>query len=263
MASEVSGEVTILIDSVLVVASFIAGAINSVAGGGTFFTFPALIFAGVPPVSANATSSVAVFPASFSSAFAYRKDFTHVKELPLGLAIVLSCIGGWFGATVLIATPQQTFVELIPWLLLVATLLFACGKKAGEILRKRYRITMPLILTALLIIAFYGGYFGAGIGILTLALFGLMGMEDINKMNAMKTILSGFINLAAVTNFVTNTAIDWHAVLIMATSAIIGGYLGAAIARKIEQKYIRWTVIGTGSFLTVYFFVQTFLLRRH
>jgi uncharacterized membrane protein YfcA len=257
---EVSVEVTILIDSVLVVTSFVAGAINSVAGGGTFFTFPALIFAGVPPVSANATSSVAVFPASFSSAFAYRKDFTHVKELPLGIAIVLSCIGGWFGATVLIATPQQTFVELIPWLLLIATLLFAYGKKVGEILRKRYRITMPLILSALLVIAFYGGYFGAGIGILTLALFGLMGM---NKMNAMKTILSGFMNLAAVTNFVTNTAIDWHAVLVMATSAIIGGYLGAAIARKIDQKYIRWTVIGTGSFLTVYFFVQTFFLRKH
>jgi uncharacterized membrane protein YfcA len=254
---------TIFIDNVLVVTSFLAGAINSVAGGGTFFTFPALIFAGVPPISANATSSVAVFPASFSSALAYRKDFTQVKGLPLGLAIALSCIGGWVGATVLLATPQQTFVDLIPWLLLIATLLFAYGKKVGEILRKSYRITTPIIMIALLVIAFYGGYFGAGIGILTLALLGLMGMEDINKMNAMKTILSGFMNLAAVTNFVTNTAIDWHAVLVMATSAMIGGYLGAAVARKIEQKYIRWTVIATGSLLTVYFFVQTFVVRRH
>jgi len=253
---------SILFDGVLVVASFVAGAINSVAGGGTFFTFPALIFAGVPPISANATSSVAVFPASFSSALAYRKDFVHIKELPLGLAIGLSCIGGWFGASLLIATPQQTFVELIPWLLLTATLLFAYGKKLGAILRKRFQITLPIIVIAVLGIACYGGYFGAGIGILTLALFGLMGLDDINKMNAMKTILTGFMNLAAVLNFVTNTAIDWHAVLIMATSAMLGGYMGAAIARKIEQRYIRWTVIGTGSFLTVYFFIQTFHFNK-
>lgn len=255
-------ESSILIDGVLVVTSFLAGAINSVAGGGTFFTFPALIFAGVPPVSANATSSVAVFPASFSSALAYRKDFAHIKELPLGLAIAISCIGGWFGASVLIATPQQTFLELIPWLLLIATVLFAYGKKFGVILRKHFQITVPIIMVALLVIAFYGGYFGAGIGILTLALFGLMGMDDINKMNAMKTILTGCMNLAAVTNFVTNTAINWHAVVVMATSAIIGGYLGAAIARKIDQRYIRWTVIGTGSLLTVYFFAQTISTRK-
>lgn len=242
------------VDAWLAVSAFVAGALNSVAGGGTFFTFPALLFAGVSPVSANATSTVAVFPGAFSSALAYRKEFQPLAELPIGLALATCTIGGWLGASILIATPQKTFVELIPWLLLLATLLFAYGKDVGKYLRSKMTIGLPKVIIALFVISMYGGYFGAGIGIMTLALFGLMGLNDINKMNAMKTLLSGCINLAAVINFITNTSIDWHAVVVMATSSVIGGYIGAAVARKADQRYVRWLVIGTGVVLTIYFF---------
>lgn len=243
------------IDILLIVSAFLAGAINSVAGGGTFLTFPALLATGISPIMANVTSSVAVFPGSFSSAYAYRNDFKTNTEIYMPAAIVASLLGGWLGSTVLMHTPQKTFSELIPWLILGATLLFAFGKKGGEKLRNHFKLGKIGTAILFLLIGFYGGYFGAGIGILTLAVMGLLGMSDINKMNGLKTILTGLMNLAAVTNFLFNTKVYWHGMVIMTVSCIIGGYVGAATARQVPQRVVKATVILIGVTLTVYFFV--------
>ena len=245
---------SLTIDLLLVGSAFLAGAINSVAGGGTFLTFPALLATGITPICANVTSSIAVFPGNFAAAIAYRDDFKKINEIPLPLTIAVSLIGGWFGATVLMHTPQKTFAGLIPWLILSSTLLFAFGKQGGEWLRKRLTINKFGLAFLFLLIGFYGGYFGAGIGILTLAVMGLLGMTDINKMNASKTILTGMMNLAAVTNFLFNTSVYWHGMILMTISCIIGGYVGAAVARKIPQKVVKMIVIGIGVTLTIYFF---------
>ena len=243
----------------LAVAAFFAGAINSVAGGGTFLTFPALLSAGIPPVNANATSTFAVFPGSFSSAFAYRKDFKDSGgDIPIWALVITSLVGGWIGAAILLATPQQVFVVLIPWLLLSATALFAFGKKLGNFVSKNIRLGVVPILMILLVIGFYGGYFGAGMGIMTLALLSLLGLTDLNKMNALKTLATGLINVSAVIVFVSNGAIFWRPALIMAVCAIAGGYLGADLARKVDQKYVRWLVLLIGVTLTAYFFCKQY-----
>jgi uncharacterized protein len=246
---------SITVDFLLVGSAFLAGAINSVAGGGTFLTFPALLAAGISPITANVTSSIAVFPGNFAAAIAYRKDFKNVTELVVIPAIIASLVGGWFGATVLMNTPQKTFVGLIPWLILSSTLLFAFGKQGGDLLRNHVKVNALGTVMLFLLIGFYGGYFGAGIGILTLAVMGLLGMTDINKMNAVKTILTGFMNLAAVVNFLCNTSVYWHGMIIMTIACIIGGYAGAAVARRVPQKIVKMTVILIGVTLTIYFFV--------
>ena len=153
-------------------------------------------------------------------------------------------------------TPQKTFVGLIPWLILSATLLFAFGKKGAELLRSKIKLGTIGTSILFLIIGFYGGYFGAGIGILTLAVLGLIGMTDINKMNGIKTILTGFMNVAAVANFLMNTQVYWHGMIIMTIACIVGGYAGAAIARKVPQQAVKTTVILIGTVLTVYFFYK-------
>ena len=242
------------IDILLVISAFFAGAINSVAGGGTFLTFPALLATGISPIMANVTSSIAVFPGSFSSAYAYRKDLKNNTEIYMPAALLTAAIGGWLGSTVLMHTPQKTFAELIPWLILSATLLFAFGKQGSERLRKHFKLGKVGTAILFSFIGFYGGYFGAGIGILTLAVMGLLGMSDINKMNGLKTVLTGVMNLAAVINFLFNTKVYWHGMVIMTISCIIGGYVGAAVARRVPQKVVKAIVILIGMALTIYFF---------
>jgi uncharacterized membrane protein YfcA len=240
----------------LIVSAFMAGAINAVAGGGTFFTFPALLMAGIPPISANATSTIAVFPGQFSGAYAYREDFKHIESIPLWAVVITSLIGGWSGSAILLATPQQIFVDLIPWLLLLATVLFAIGKSIGQYIAKRVKIGLVPTVILLLIFAVYGGYFGAGVGIITLALLSVLGLTDLNEMNAIKTIANGTTNVAAVFIFIAKGAIVWHPALIMAISAIVGGYLGARIARKVDQRIMRWLIVALGLALSAYYFVK-------
>jgi len=169
--------------------------------------------------------------------------------------VITSLVGGWIGAAILLATPQQVIVELIPWLLLLATVLFAFGKKLGNFVSKNIRLGVVPILMILLVIGFYGGYFGAGMGIM-LALLSVLGFTDLNKMNALKTLATGLMNVSAVIVFVLNGAIFWRPALIMAVCAIAGGYLGADLARKVDQKYVLWLVLLTGVTLTVYFFCK-------
>lgn len=249
---------------VLVIAAMIGGTLNSVAGGGSFFTFPALIATGVPPIAANATSTVALWPGSIASTVAYRKDM-HGSRLTVLMSVV-SLLGGGVGAILLLHTPSPTFQKLIPWLLLVATALFA----VGPMLTKRFRRsggigdglppqsprTLAVMAAVQFVIAAYGGFFGGGIGILMLAALGIMGLTNIHEMNGLKTLLAGCINGVAVITFVIFHAVVWPQAILMLLAAIAGGYAGAAAARRIPPQYVRTFVIVVGCALTAYFFVR-------
>lgn len=248
----------------LFLVAIVGGTLNSVAGGGSFFTVPALIFTGLPALLANTTSTFSLWPGSAASVGAYRRELIQQR---LGFVVLLvgtSLIGGVLGALLLLHTPQGTFVLLLPYLLLVATLLFAVSGPVMRRLRSRHvvkaQMTLPVMIGAALaqfIIAIYGGYFGGGIGILMLATLALMGMEDIHVMNALKTLLATGINGVAVVAFIAANKVIWPQALVMTVGALLGGYGGAAFARKIEQKWIRGFVVVTGCAMTLYFFVTT------
>jgi uncharacterized membrane protein YfcA len=248
----------------LFIAAILAGTVNAVAGGGTFFTVPTLIFTSVPAVLANTTSTVAIWPAAVSSAGAYRKELVKQPRNLLILLVCISLIGGIIGAILLLSTSNQAFIHILPYLLLVATVLFAASPVITAKLRTRsiekVKFSWGLLLGVSFVqflVAIYGGYFGGGIGILMLAVFGLMGMDDIHAMNALKVLLTLCINGVAVVIFIVQGAVLWPQAIVMALGAIIGGYGGAYYARKIKQSWIRWFVISYGIFLTIYFFVTS------
>jgi uncharacterized protein len=254
---------TILQASLLFIAAILGGTLNSVAGGGSFIGFPALIFTGVPPIEANATNTVALWPGSVASVRAYRKELATQNRRLLFVLGITSLVGGVLGAVLLLRTPQSTFVQLIPYLLLLATLLFTFSKPITTLLRKYIPredslswLTLLVVAFFQLIIAIYGGYFGGGIGILMLATLGLMGMENINEMNAVKTLLQTCINGVAVITFIVAGAVEWPQAILMIVGAIIGGYGGAYYARKIEQRWVRLFVMLVGFGLTLYFFIR-------
>lgn len=246
---------------VLFFAAMLGGGINSVAGGGTFFIFPALIFAGVPPISANATSTIAVWPGTLASVAAYRKELRLQRDR-IPLLVATSLAGGGLGAWILLQTPSKTFEFLIPWLLLGATLLFALSGRITRVLRQSLGTVfahsgwhLAGMVAMQLVIAVYGGYFGAGIGILMLALLGLMGMENIHEMNALKTVLGSCINGIAVVVFIAGGAIWWTQAAVLVVGAVLGGYFGAHFARRLPKQKVRNFVIGYGLLMSAYFFL--------
>ena len=239
----------------LIVAAYAAGVLNAVAGGGSFLTFPALVFAGVPPVAANATSTVAVCPGALAGAYGYRNELGRLTEVNLPSFIGISLVGGLLGALLLLWTPDATFSAIIPWLLLFATALFAAGPKMAAWIRKKTQLGPVGVLVVQFLIAVYGGYFGGGIGILMLATFGVFGLTDIHAMNGLKSLLSGLLNAVAVVAFVAGGVVYWPEALIMLVACVAGGYSGARIARRIPPPYLRKFVILVGSAMTVYFFL--------
>jgi len=249
-------------------AAAIGGGLNAVAGGGSFLTLPALIFAGVSPVVANATSTLALWPASISSTFAYRGDIkTSTRWLViLGLT---SVAGGLAGALLLVRTSDSSFLRLLPWLMLIAAATFTFGNKlrpkralasSGDSHRFEHggawHPSMLGIVAIQLVIAAYGGYFGGGMGIMMLASFALAGMSNIHEMNGLKALLGVSINGLALLTFVLSGAIQWQYGLTMAAGGILGGYSTAAFARKLEPRYVRIFVIVVGWGMTVYFFAR-------
>jgi uncharacterized membrane protein YfcA len=264
------------------VAAILGGTLNGVAGGGTFLTLPALIFyAGVLPVEANATSTMALWPASLAATWALRKELLRQNKTLLLVLGIAGLVGGAAGAWLLYVTPQSTFVKLIPYLLLLATVLFAMSPQINARLQQRAagrrkelavegtgsRPSAPEharfswqalsgIALLELVLAVYGGYFGGGIGILTLAVLGLIGMEDLNEMNAVKNTLVACINGVAIVLFIVFGIIVWANALVMITGAIIGGYGGVYFARKIDQRIVRSFVLLVGVVMTAYFFYE-------
>ncbi len=237
--------------------AFVAGVINSVAGGGSFLSFPALVFVGIPSVAANATNTVALFPGQLASAWAYRHDFPTLEGLRPTTIIGISVAGGIAGSLLLIYTPQQAFDALVPWLLLFATVLFTVSKRLVPWLRSYVRLgPVPLCMVQFLL-AIYGGYFGGAVGILMLALFGLFGIDHIHSANALKTLLSGLVNAVAVACFIAAGLVAWEPAAVMLVSAVGGGYWGARLARKMAPDHVRWAVIATGTIMFVVFLVRT------
>jgi len=242
-------------------AALLGGTLNAVAGGGTFLTVPALIFSGVLPITANATSTVALWPGSLASASAYRRELA--TERPLALLLGgSSIVGGALGAIILLHTSQSAFVHLLPYLLLVATLLFIISKPLNDRLRKTTSETVTfsprarwITVAVQFVIALYGGYFGGGASILVLALLSMMNVGTIHAMNALKTLLAASINGVAVIFFVVAGVVVWPQALTMLVGAIIGGYGGASIARRLDPRIIRIFVIVIGITMTIYFFV--------
>jgi uncharacterized membrane protein YfcA len=243
----------------LFVAAVLGGAINSVAGGGSFIAFPALLLTGSAPIPANATNSVALWPGSAASAIAYRRELRDVRRelVPLGAAALL---GGLGGSLLLLRTSERAFVLLIPWLLLFATILFSFGGWVGA-RNRRVKASISVGIVAQFLISIYGGYFGGGMGIMMLAVLSLLGMEDIHRMNALKTVLATLVNGVAVAAFIVADAVDWTRGLVMIAGGIIGGYAGAAVARRVDAKSVRRLVLAIAWTMTVYFFVRTYAPR--
>jgi uncharacterized protein len=246
----------------LLVAGALGGALNSVAGGGSFVSFPALLFVGVPPIPANATSTVALWTGVTASGGAYRNRLDVPKRVMIPL-LVTSFIGGLAGAVLLLKTPAHTFMQVLPWLMLGATLLFVFGKKlAGSRASSvgRDATTAAIIGASIfeLFVAIYGGYFGGGVGIVNLAMLATVGMTDIHAMNALKSVLGMAINGVAVVAFIVARAVYWPHAVVMIAGAVVGGYFGAHYAQKLPQAWIRWFVIAVGTGMTVYFFVKAY-----
>jgi uncharacterized membrane protein YfcA len=244
---------------VLFIAAALAGILNSVAGGGSFISFPALIFTGVLPIPANATSTVALWPGSVAALGAYRKRLPRSARVLVTLSLV-SLVGGVAGAVLLLHTPQATFMHLVSYLFGVATVLFTFGRRLTERVHKLIKAVGPPSWAAVtgatllqLVIAVYGGFFGGGIGILMLALLEMMRMEDIHAMNGVKSLLAAAINGAAVVTFIMARAVVWPQATLMIMAAILGGYGGAHLAQKIPARVVRGFVIGVGCFMTLYF----------
>jgi uncharacterized membrane protein YfcA len=237
------------------VAAFAAGMLNSVAGGGSFLSFPALVFAGVPPISANATNNAAMWVGTIGSARGYREEIRENRSLLLPV-LVASAVGSLIGALLLLLTPQALFVHLIPWLLLFATLLFA----VSPLLRRRTERApgyAPWQIAAQFAVAIYGGYFGAGMGILMLAVLACSGLPSLNAQNAIKNVLAVAINGVALVPFVLARIVDWRFAVPMAVLALAGGYCGARLFRRLSQPVSRALVITIGVVMTMVFFARS------
>jgi uncharacterized protein len=260
-------------------AALLGGAVNSVAGGGSFLSFPALLFTGMAPIAANATNTVAMWPGTLASTFAYRNAFTPLAKRLLPPLVLVGIVGGVAGAFILLRTPPATFLHLIPWLLLTATLLFVFSSRMTSWVRGRAgqspsgvpgdsqladsaaaaRLPRGLLLIGLaleLVVAIYVGYFGAGAGILMLSILAILGLENIHAMNGMKTLLVSVVNGVAIVTFIYARVVVWPQALLMLVGASIGGYGGAYIAQKMNPQHVRYMVIAIGFAMAAYFFYR-------
>ncbi|HYM59258.1 MAG TPA: sulfite exporter TauE/SafE family protein [Thermoanaerobaculia bacterium] len=246
------GEIT-----VIVLAALAAGMINSIAGGGTLISFPALLWIGRDPIMANATNTVALWPGSLAGMIGFRRELATVRRWML-LLMIPALAGGALGAVLLLHTSSSTFKRLVPFLILGATLLLAFQ----EVIARSFRIvatahenpTTGWVVFAFsfqFLVGIYGGYFGAGIGILMLAALGLIGLTDLHQMNGLKNLLAICINGVAAIYFALSGAVHWPDAAIMAVASIAGGYIGARVARRLGRKFVRGAVVAIGLIMTV------------
>jgi uncharacterized protein len=247
---------------VILGAGVLAGMINSIAGGGTLVSFPALLWLGRDPILANATSTVAIWPGSLAGAYGFRRELSTVRRWLL-LLVIPSILGGAAGSWLLLRTPSSTFERLVPFLILAATLLLAAQeavtRRLGTVARAHEKPApgwVTFVFFFQFLVGIYGGYFGAGIGILMLAALGLIGLTDMHQMNGLKNVLAVAINGIAAIYFALANAVVWSDVFVMMLGTIVGGYLGAHTARRLGRKFVRAAVVVIGVVMSVALFLK-------
>ncbi len=248
-----SGMIEILL---ILTAGFGAGVVNALAGGGTFLTFPALVFIGIPPVAANATSAVAVFPGYLSAAMGFKKEISDLPRAKLIRASAVSLFGGLIGGLLLLVSSNDVFSVLVPFLLLAATAAFAFQSQIQSWMRRAQFTATPYGTLGLLGVSIYGGYFNGGLGIVLLALFALWSMHDMNQMNGLKNALSFVISAVSVTTFVIAGVVVWYHAILMGGAAIAGGFAGARLAKRLPKSIIRAVIIVIGLGMSIVFFAR-------
>jgi uncharacterized membrane protein YfcA len=240
-----------------------AGVVNAVAGGGTLLSFPVLVWAGRDPIVANATNALALWPGALAGALGFRRELAKAPRL-LGLLLPPALLGGALGAWLLLRTPSRVFSSVVPYLVLAATVLLALQRPLRRLVRAADSADGEVhggaravgLVAGQLLVSIYGGYFGAGMGILMLAALGLYGIADIHQRNGLKNVLSAVINGVAGLYFAFSGAIAWADALILGVGAVVGGYAGAALGRKLSRSVAEWIVVAIGVAMTVALFLR-------
>jgi uncharacterized protein len=241
----------------LIAAGFVAGAMNSIAGGGTFVTLPALTLAGLPPTGANASSTVALFPATLASSWAYRDDLLPLAGVRTGALLMLSLAGGLVGALLLLWTPERAFSLIVPWLLLAATIALASGARLGNALRAvGLRMGHRSLFLAQFILGIYGGYFGGAVGLMILAVWTLFTNVELRSMTPLRVLMVAAANGIAVICFSFSGSIRWRETLVVMAGGIAGGYLGAHLGRRLPARVVRALILTVTIVTTAGFFLR-------
>lgn len=245
-------------------AGVLGGILNSIAGGGSFITFPALMFVGVPPITANATNTFAACAGYISGTYGFRQDIGQSRKALLPI-VIFSLMGGGLGAYLLLTVSEQQFVVAIPWLLLFATLLFLFGSKINQWTSHFAQsaslhpiwsfITLSILLV---VVSAYGGFFNAGLGVVVLSYLVLAGYNDINQMNGLKLLISSCVSIIAIVIFVIDGSIDWPRGIAVLLGTLSGGYVAARVSRKVEQHYVKGFVALSSVAMTLFFFVDVY-----
>lgn len=235
-------------------AGLLAGTMNAVAGGGSFVGFPAMVLAGLPPVAANASNTVALFPGTVASTWALRTELRSVAGVPPRVLLPIGIVGGAAGAILLLITPGAAFDLVIPWLLLLATCVFAGGRQLGDLLRRYVTIGRRPFLVIQFILSVYGGYFGGAIGLMMMAVWTLLDGAELKALAPTRTLLVSAANGAAVVCFIAAGVVRWPELLAMMLSAILGGYFGARYSRFLPARVLRIIVILLSATVTAGFF---------
>jgi hypothetical protein len=235
-------------------AGTVGGAMNALAGGGTFATLPALIALGLPANIANATSNVALLPGAATSAWAFRDELEPLGGVDIRLLAAITFVGGLAGSGLLVLTPSHAFDVIIPWLLLFAFVVIAFGRRAADWLHARVTIGRRSLLVSQTLLGIYGGYFGGGVGLMTTAIYGLLAHVSPRALFAPRTLMLAIANLAAALIFVVAGMVAWWACLPMLIGAIVGGWIGAVIGKRLPASAVRlWTLLVTGATTLTFF----------
>ena len=238
----------------MLAAGFIGGMLNAVAGGGTFITFPALVASGVPVVSANATSTVAALPGYLAAAIGFRHDIARIERRLVLRLTLWTLVGGVIGSSLLLVSSNKAFSALVPFLLLGATSIFVWGARVREWAAQHRSMVVPFGAGTMVRVAIFGGYFNGGLGIVLLALFALWGMTDLNQMNGLKSWLSFALSVISFAIFAIGGQVAWLPAAVMSVGTILGGYLGAPVARRIPVRWLRALIAAIGFGMTALFF---------
>jgi len=248
-----------MFDTVLIFgAAFLAGIVNTIAGGGTFLTFPALVFVGLPPIVANATSSVAVLPGYLSGTLGYAPEVRSFDRPTLTRLCAVTLAGSTLGALALLVSSNELFAAVVPFLLLIATIVFYWGVPIRAYVARLSSSVTPYGSVSLFVVAVYGGYFNGGLGIILLALFAMWGMISVHQMNGLKTALSFVVSAISVVVFAIAGIVAWPQALIMMVGALLGGYLGAPIARALPEPVVRTGIAAIGFTMSAVFLYRAF-----